>query len=532
MMSSAAVASSSGQFQSHYEGDHESLTSENSSAEERDRKIFMMDLNKFMTEIGKPLSKIPIMGYKELDLYQLFKEVTAYGGFNEVVKNVGTWSKIWKRLANFDPSITDSSFRLKKNYERYLLEYEYKAFPDHRQQAMEFERQLQLKKSSQTQFLFSQANASSSSSSSNGMSEPSSPTIAMANLSLNGPSFNINSPNTSRSLKTSSDKIGKTKKTTKATSPTPSITTSSRPALTRSYSTGSLIKGANAAIYREIVRDKNGSPTLPLVLGELTVENLGTIIPRSPYVTERHVWPIGFTSSRLFASMINPETRVKYTSQITEATTGDKPQFVVTAEDDPHHPIIAHSPSAAWRTVLKRLMSKGSNAKTSISVSGTMRFGLAHPIVSHLIRELPGAERLSGINNINNGFEMSGSSNTAGSPTTEEISSSIWTSSRPKRKVSPRNLFAGNSSGNSSDDSSAEDSFDNVNSSSDSSPYNNVSYMDDYSNEAVTSPRVQKLARNEDHFSARAVTFTTREEMDDLESAVATLQALKYCAVY
>jgi len=116
------------------------------SSEERDRKVFMQDLNKFMGELGKPLSKIPIMGYKELDLFQLFREVTAYGGFNEVVKNVGTWSKIWKRLGNFDPSITDSSFRLKKNYERYLLEYEYKVFPEHRQQAIEFEKQMHSKR--------------------------------------------------------------------------------------------------------------------------------------------------------------------------------------------------------------------------------------------------------------------------------------------------------------------------------------------------------------------------------------------------
>lgn len=56
-----------------------------SSSEERDRKQFMQDLNKFMVEIGKPLSKIPIMGYKELDLFQLFKEVNSYGGFNEVI---------------------------------------------------------------------------------------------------------------------------------------------------------------------------------------------------------------------------------------------------------------------------------------------------------------------------------------------------------------------------------------------------------------------------------------------------------------
>jgi len=36
----------------------------------------------------------------------------------------------------------------------------------------------------------------------------------------------------------------------------------------------------------------------------------------------------------------------------------------------------------------------------------------------------------------------------------------------------------------------------------------------------------------EDRFSARSVLFATREEIDDLESAVATLYALKYCAVY
>jgi len=113
----------------------------------------MQDLNRFMGEVGKPLSKIPIMGYKELDLFQLFKEVSAYGGFNEVVKNVGTWSKIWKRLGNFDPSITDSSFRLKKNYERYLLDYEYSSFPEHRKQALDLD--IPLKRSSSTDSLTS-----------------------------------------------------------------------------------------------------------------------------------------------------------------------------------------------------------------------------------------------------------------------------------------------------------------------------------------------------------------------------------------
>jgi len=117
------------------------------SGEEQERRVFLVDLNRYMAEVGKPLTKIPIMGYKELDLWQLYKEVTNCGGFNEVVKNVGTWSKIWKRLGNFDPSITDSSFRLKKNYERYLLEYEYRCFPEHKAVALELEKQMQLKRS-------------------------------------------------------------------------------------------------------------------------------------------------------------------------------------------------------------------------------------------------------------------------------------------------------------------------------------------------------------------------------------------------
>jgi hypothetical protein len=495
-----------------------------SSGEERERKIFMTDLNKFMTEIGKPLSKIPIMGYKELDLFQLFKEVSAYGGFNEVVKNVGTWSKIWKRLGNFDPSITDSSFRLKKNYERYLLEYEYKIFPDHRQQALEFERQLQLKKSSQQIF---QASAPSS----NGSSEPTSPTIAMAHLSLNGlPNpFAVSGTSSSRSsLKTSSDKISKSGKKTisKVSSPPSSPSISSRPTLTRSYSAGSLFKGVNAAMYREIAREKDGTPKLPLVLGELTIESLGTVIPRFPYITERHTWPIGFVSSRYFSSMANPEVKVRYTSAIVDSPEG-KPQFIVTAEDDADHPIIAHSPSAAWRTVLKRVISNSGNTSSNISVSGTMRFGLAHPIVSHLIRELPGPQ------NTDTGVETSGANNTAGagSDASSSAPSPSPSPSRPKRKAFQRSLLLTSSSNsNSSDDSSsAEDSFDlNTGSSSDSSPYNSMDFLED----GMTSPKLHKSSRTQDLFSARTVTFSSREEMDDLESAVATLQALKYCAVY
>jgi len=301
------------------------------SLEDQERKIFMGEINKFMAEIGKPLNKIPIMGYKELDLYQLYKEVVASGGFLEVVKNVGTWSKIWKKLGNFDPSITDSSFRLKKNYERYLLEYEYKMFPEHRLQALEMEKQIQIKKQS---------------------------------------GIETSPKSQERRIKSPEEKSSKPKTKRTISARKPSFTT-----------------------CRDIVRDKNGAPKMPLILGELTLESLGNIIPQSPYVTEKHIWPIGFTSSRLFTSMITPDKKVKYTSQIIDG--GDKPEFMIVAEDDPENPIISHSPSGSWSTVLKRVLGKTAteDSKKNVSVSGTLRFGLAHPVVSHLIRELPGAEK-------------------------------------------------------------------------------------------------------------------------------------------
>jgi len=401
----------------------EDIVSLSSTTEERERKLFMGDINKFMAEIGKPLSKIPIMGYKELDLFQLFREVTAHGGFIEVVKNVGTWSKIWKRLGNFDPSITDSSFRLKKNYERYLLDYEYKLYPDHKLQALELERQVQLKKQ-------------------HGVVErPRSPTESIP------------------------------KKPTIA--PVPSVAPKNMDVLKIRGKKG---KRKSYAGYKDIVRDQNGVPLMPLCLGELIVESLGTLIPNTPYISEKHIWPIGFKSYRYFSSMVNPEIRVKYTSTIVDA--GDKPQFVVTAEDEPNNSIISYSPSGAWRTVLKRVMAKsgGEEARKSISVSGTLRFGLAHPIVSLLVRELPGADKL---------VELIGySSSPSSSPTL----------GRRRRS------------------SSEEDE---------------EEYSDSDYEEAMASTKRAKR----DMFGDSSISFSNKE-MYDLELAVSTLQALKYCTVY
>lgn len=239
--------------------------------EEHQRAQFMHKVNRFMMNIERPLSKIPIMGYKELDLFQLFREVVARGGFNEVVRKVGTWSKIWKRLSNFDPSITDSSFRLRKNYERYLLDYEYHLYPAHRSQEQK--------------------------------------------------------------PRWGDDDTKSRKKTPRKTKPA-----------------------------REI---RSPSPKLPLVLdnGELTIECLGEIVNRSPFVTDKDIFPVGFSAVRTFASMKNPSTTTTYTCEILDG--GSRPQFVVTPNDDPNNPVIAESPAAAWRTIMKQTDSRSKTVELS-----------------------------------------------------------------------------------------------------------------------------------------------------------------------
>lgn len=259
-----------------------------------EKTLFMRDLNNFLMRIGKPIMKTPIMGYKKLDLFQLYQVVLSYGGYEQATRKVGTWSKIWKHLDNFDPSITDASFRLKKNYERFLLDWECQSV-----------RPTKL----------------------NGQFSPIPPENKM--------------------------KIKKT-------------------------------KGLKA---KDVPRDPNGNLSYPFVLNEVTIHNLGRIIPKEPFLSSKHVWPVGFKSSRLFYSMKDPSKRVEYFSEILE--NNGTVQFKVSASDDPENPIYGANPSDAWRLILQKV---SGDCNKNIAVSGALRFGLAHPTVLKLLKELPNAD--------------------------------------------------------------------------------------------------------------------------------------------
>ncbi|KAH9308498.1 hypothetical protein KI387_036409, partial [Taxus chinensis] len=102
----------------------------------------------------------------------------------------------------------------------------------------------------------------------------------------------------------------------------------------------------------EIPRTPDGRPILPLALTErLTVLDLGTIEYKRPgFHTDRHVFPINYTSVRIYASMVDGEQRTTYTCMIKDGGSAG-PLFRVIPDDSPETVIERDSASGAWAVV-------------------------------------------------------------------------------------------------------------------------------------------------------------------------------------
>lgn len=84
-------------------------------------KLFMSTLEKLHASMGTKFM-IPIIGGRELDLHQLFVEVTSRGGMAKIVRD-----RRWKEVTavfNFPSTATNASFVLRKYYNSLLLHYE------------------------------------------------------------------------------------------------------------------------------------------------------------------------------------------------------------------------------------------------------------------------------------------------------------------------------------------------------------------------------------------------------------------------
>lgn len=91
-----------------------------------DKAQFMESLEDFMAERGTPMTKVPTLGHKELDLFILYCEVVKRGGVEAVIA-----AKLWRSVADtldLPSTCTDSGFRLRRHYLNYLFPYERKFF--------------------------------------------------------------------------------------------------------------------------------------------------------------------------------------------------------------------------------------------------------------------------------------------------------------------------------------------------------------------------------------------------------------------
>ncbi|KAI8816448.1 F/Y rich C-terminus-domain-containing protein, partial [Fimicolochytrium jonesii] len=141
-----------------------------------------------------------------------------------------------------------------------------------------------------------------------------------------------------------------------------------------------------------VPRDESGKPIVPFKSGIITVHQLGEVVyDRKNFHSERYIYPVGYVSSRNYASMVSPTKSTRYVCSILDSG-ADGPRFQIVPDDAPQNIITAQSATGAWTAVLK-----GANAvrnrENSASASGPEYFGFSHPTVQSLIQELPGVER-------------------------------------------------------------------------------------------------------------------------------------------
>ncbi|XP_031716135.1 AT-rich interaction domain 6 [Anarrhichthys ocellatus] len=90
--------------------------------EEMTEEQFLKDLYTFMKKRDTPVERIPNLGFKQIDLYVMFKIVKDFGGYHQV-----TSQQLWKQVYNTlggNPRSTSAATCTRRHYEKLLLPYE------------------------------------------------------------------------------------------------------------------------------------------------------------------------------------------------------------------------------------------------------------------------------------------------------------------------------------------------------------------------------------------------------------------------
>lgn len=124
------------------------------------------------------------------------------------------------------------------------------------------------------------------------------------------------------------------------------------------------------------------------VIGNLIIQSLGEIHPnRFNYHNEHFIYPIGFASVRIFASLGDPFKKSIYTCRIVDG--GDCPRFEMISEADPEIMIVGPSTDFCHYTLLQYIKETFGFENFDLQSNGDWFFGLAHPAVMNLFRDMP-----------------------------------------------------------------------------------------------------------------------------------------------
>ncbi|XP_077378385.1 AT-rich interactive domain-containing protein 5A [Festucalex cinctus] len=87
-----------------------------------EEKSFVSSLHSFMKERGTPIERIPHLGFKQIDLWMIYKAVEKMGGYNSVTAR-RLWKKVYDELGG-SPGSTSAATCTRRHYERLVLPYE------------------------------------------------------------------------------------------------------------------------------------------------------------------------------------------------------------------------------------------------------------------------------------------------------------------------------------------------------------------------------------------------------------------------
>ncbi|KAK3610418.1 hypothetical protein CHS0354_016597 [Potamilus streckersoni] len=153
-------------------------------------------------------------------------------------------------------------------------------------------------------------------------------------------------------------------------------------------------QGSSKYVVPPIPLDPVGRPIFPLTIGDLSIHSVGEIMPDRPgFHTSTCIYPIGFCSTRLFASTHDPQKPCLYTCKVSDGGSG--PMFEIVPEDNSE--VFQGRSLAESHSMLLRAINKSRGMDVlDIVGKGAEFFGLAHPVVKNLIQSCPGARKCSG----------------------------------------------------------------------------------------------------------------------------------------